>query len=158
VNSVVTIGVYGFSAEEFFGALVDAGIDLFCDLRSRRGVRGRDYAFANARRLEARLNDLEIAYMHYPALAPTKEIRSVQYTADAVSGVTKRKRERLSPAFLASYTELLRGSEALAAIADIRGRSSRPCVFCVERLPSACHRSLVAEVLAKGVPIVNLLP
>jgi uncharacterized protein (DUF488 family) len=159
VSSVVTIGVYGFNAEQFFGSLVDADIDLFCDLRARRGVRGSEYTFANAQRLQAKLAELQIEYVHYPALAPTKEIRSNQYAADAASGTAKRQREQLGPAFLSAYFELLRGPGAQAAIADIRHRANRPCLFCVERLPSACHRSLVAEALAEGgVPVLNLLP
>jgi len=43
----VTIGVYGFSADAFFEALQRAGVDSFCDIRYRRGVRGSEYAFAN---------------------------------------------------------------------------------------------------------------
>jgi uncharacterized protein (DUF488 family) len=159
LRCVVTIGVYGFEAEQFFGSLLDARVDLFCDLRARRGVRGRDYAFANAKRLEGRLAELEIEYAHYPELAPTKEIRSLQYKADASAGVSKRKRDELHPSFVARYKELLDNPAATAGVESIRQRATRPALFCVERSPLACHRSLVAERLAEGVvPIENLLP
>ncbi len=45
---IVTLGVYGRSEAEFFATLQHAQVDLFCDIRRRRGVRGRDYAFANS--------------------------------------------------------------------------------------------------------------
>jgi uncharacterized protein (DUF488 family) len=159
LDCVVTIGVYGFDAAHFFESLVDARVDLFCDLRARRGVRGREYAFANSKRLEARLLELKIEYVHFRELAPTKEIRSLQYAADAAAGVAKRKRDHLSPSFVERYIELLEGAGAAAALETIRGRATRPALFCVERLPSACHRSLVAEHLAQDVvPIANLVP
>ena len=47
----VTIGVYGFDESSFFQTLQNAGVDTFCDLRARRGVRGAAYAFANGERL-----------------------------------------------------------------------------------------------------------
>ena len=46
----VTLGVYGFTPSAFFEALQRAGVDTFCDIRWRRGVRGREYAFANSAR------------------------------------------------------------------------------------------------------------
>lgn len=51
--NVVTIGVYGYTPETFFAALQEAGVDLLCDIRQRRGVRGAEYAFANSQRLQA---------------------------------------------------------------------------------------------------------
>ncbi len=41
---LVTIGVYGFTPEAFFETLRLAGVDTFCDVRWRRGVRGHEYA------------------------------------------------------------------------------------------------------------------
>lgn len=159
MHRVVTIGVYGFSADSFFRALTNARIDFLCDLRARRGVRGRDYAFANARRLEARLAQLRIPYAHFPELAPTKEIRALQHDADASGGIVKRQRGRLDPAFVGEYEALLDGAAAAAAIEQIREQATAPELFCVERLPSACHRSLVASRLAAGgIPIEDIVP
>ena len=41
---IVTVGVYGFNEATFFAALRATGVDTFCDIRLRRGVRGREYA------------------------------------------------------------------------------------------------------------------
>jgi uncharacterized protein (DUF488 family) len=160
VQQIVTIGVYGFTSERFFTALLDARVDLFCDLRARRGVRGRDYAFANVRRLETTLSELGITYEHFVELAPTPEIRALQRSADAERGTAKRTRGDLDPAFVASYEILMRQPPAIAALEEIRRRSVRPALLCVERSPAACHRSLVAARLANedGATIENIVP
>ena len=90
---IVTIGVYGFSEDEFFGKLIDAKVDLFVDVRMRRGVRGAKYSFVNSQRLQAKLAELGIAYVHHKDLAPTKQIRDVQHATDKSAHIAKRKRE-----------------------------------------------------------------
>jgi uncharacterized protein (DUF488 family) len=52
---VATIGVYGFTADSFLRTLREAGVALVVDVRQRRGVRGAEYAWANAQRLQAAL-------------------------------------------------------------------------------------------------------
>lgn len=159
LQRVITIGVYGYTADAFFSALVNANVDLFCDIRARRGVRGRDYAFANSQRLQARLRDLGIRYWHLPELAPTTDIRSLQRRADANAGLAKRERPELAESFVTAYLEMLAGPASLAAIDRIASAASVPALFCVERLPSACHRSLVARRLAMdAVPVEHLVP
>ncbi len=54
---IYTIGVYGSTEEEFFGKLTKSKIDLFCDIRQRRGVRGRQYAFVNSSYLQKKLSE-----------------------------------------------------------------------------------------------------
>jgi uncharacterized protein (DUF488 family) len=159
LQRIATIGVYGFDADRFFAAVVAAETDLFCDLRARRGVRGREYAFANARRLERRLEELQIPYRHFPELAPAQETRARQVAADAAAGIGIRDRRELTPAFVKAYECQLDGADARAALQAIRSGSSVPLLFCVERIATACHRSLAAERLASGsVGVEHLLP
>jgi uncharacterized protein (DUF488 family) len=159
LERVATIGVYGFDADRFFAAVLDARTDLFCDLRARRGVRGSQYAFANARRLEQRLAELAIPYRHFPELAPTTETRALQYAADSAAGIAKRERGELAAAFLQAYERQLENPDARAALEAIRATSTAPLLFCVERTPAACHRSLTAERLACGsIPVEHLVP
>ena len=66
-----------------------SGVDTFCDLRARRGVRGREYAFANSQRLQARLAELGIRYVHRLDLAPSAATRSQQHAADAATHTRK---------------------------------------------------------------------
>ena len=157
----VTIGAHGWDAERFFSALVTAGVDTFCDLRARRGVRGREYAFANSQRLQARLAELGIRYLHRLDLAPSAATRSAQHAADAATHTAKRLRSQLSPAFVEAYhREHLAGFASAGFVADLGPDARVVALFCVEREPAACHRSLLAERLTHdlGVTVTHLTP
>ena len=45
-----------------------------------------------------------VAYQHHPELAPTTELRHLQYAEDARHGVGKRSRIELAPEYVARYT------------------------------------------------------
>ena len=160
MRSLVTVGVYGSSGEEFIAALRAAGVKLLLDLRQRRGVRGPEYAWANSARLQAALADAGIAYEHLPELAPTTELRQLQYEEDARQGVGKRSRARLAPAYVERFTGERLDQVDLAPIVDAMPTDGATALFCVERDPEACHRSLVAERIATefGVPLTHLRP
>ena len=157
---VATIGVYGFTAEVFEAALLDAGVGLLMDVRQRRGVRGSEYAWANSLRLQAMLADAGIAYRHEPGLAPTTELRKLQYSEDDRQGVGKRNRMELAPAFVSRYTTEILDPADLGEIILAMPADSTTALLCVERDPEACHRSLIAEKLAEayGASIVHLHP
>lgn len=160
-EQLLTIGVYGFSEEAFFRTLADAGVDLFCDVRARRGLRGPEYAFANANRLERRLAELGINYVHLKKLAPSASVREAQHGEDARVGVGKRARTELSETFIARYRdECLSGIDAAELLRTSVGTAKRPVFFCVERLPSACHRSLLTGEIAcqTGLSVGHLEP
>src|ERR687893_994507 len=104
VLRMVTIGVYGFDGESFLQRLRQADVRLLLDVRQRRGVRGPDYAWANSLRLQAALAQSGIAYEHHPELAPTTELRQVQYAEDDRLGVGKRSRRELAAEYTRRYT------------------------------------------------------
>ena len=158
---IVTIGVFGFSEEAFFQALQDARVDTFCDIRQRRGVRGAAYAFCNSRRLQARLAELGIRYLHRKDLAPTLAVRQVQHDADQTNKVAKRKRTTLGPAFVTAYQEeILARFEPRSLLDDLDPGAEVVALFCVEQNPAACHRSLVAAKLQQdlGLEVENIQP
>jgi uncharacterized protein (DUF488 family) len=144
---IITIGVYGFSAESFFQKLRQAGVDTFCDIRWRRGVRGREYAFANSGRLQKRLAELGIRYLHFRELAPSPELRKRQTAADKAAGIEKRKRTALGEAFIAGYHEAMAGFDSRMFLESLGPETKIAALFCVERDPAACHRSLLAARL-----------
>lgn len=157
---VLTIGAYGFDADGFFEALQRAGADLFLDVRQRRGLRGSRYAFANATRLTSELERRGVPYRYLRELAPDSEIRRVQHEADAARGTTKAQRTELAPLFVEAYTAgKLERFDWNALIAELVGFEA-PVIFCVERRPESCHRSLVAARLARLMDreVVNLRP
>jgi uncharacterized protein (DUF488 family) len=158
---VTTVGVYGFSEESFFEALQAARVDTFCDVRQRRGVRGAAYAFANSRRLQKRLDELGIRYLHRQDLAPTPAARQRQQEADKADKVAKRQRAGLSPAFVAAYhEEVLASFEPQSLSDDLPSDTAVLALFCVEREPTACHRSLLAAKLAAAwqIEVEHIMP
>ena len=157
---VVTIGVYGFDAGSFLQALQAADVRVVLDVRQRRGVRGPEYAWANARRLQAALAEAGIAYEHHKELAPTTELRRRQYEDDDRQGVGKRSRRRLADEVARRYTaEILDGVDLGPLVATLPAEGAA-ALLCVERDPEACHRLLVADRLAAehGVRVDHLLP
>ena len=158
---IITIGVYGFDETGFFDALCQAEVDTFCDIRSRRGVRGATYAFANSKRLQARLAELGIRYIYRKDLGPTKIVREKQAAADKATKTAKRKRTRLGEAFIEAYrTECLAEFEPQSLLDELESDARVVALFCVETAPEACHRSLVADKLiqAFNLEVENVLP
>ena len=152
--------MYGFTAEEFLRALREADVRLLLDIRQRRGVRGPEYAWANAKRLEAALEDAGIQYEHLPYLAPTTGLRQLHYAEDDRRGVGKRSRTELAPVYVERYASEILDKADLAPVAASLPSDGAGALFCVERDPEACHRSLIAERLAAeyGVVVTHLRP
>jgi uncharacterized protein (DUF488 family) len=146
MSTIATIGVYGFDRDSFLAALSGAGVELLLDVRQRRGVRGSEYAWANAQRLRAALAGAGIGYSHLKELAPTTELRELQYREDDRRGEGKRSRTALAPEYARLYTERILDSVDLGPIVKWIGPSSA-ALLCVERDPEACHRSLIAARL-----------
>lgn len=158
--TVATIGVYGFGAESFLETLRRANARLLLDVRQRRGVRGSEYAWANSRRLQTLLAGAGIAYRHHRELAPTTELRQLQYREDARLGVGKRSRAQLAPAYRDRYTREILDRVDLEAVVGGLAVEGVSALLCVERDPQACHRSLIAHRLADahGVAVRHLRP
>ena len=160
MRRIATIGVYGFTVEAFLGTLTGAGVGLLLDLRQRRGVRGPDHSWANAVRLQGALAAAGVGYRHVKDLAPTTELRRLQYREDDRRGVGKRNRVTLAPAYTERYTREILGPFDLGALVAELPDDAVTALFCVERDPPACHRSLVAERLRAehGLPVTDLRP
>lgn len=157
---IVTIGVYGFDGESFLQQLRQADVRLLLDLRQRRGVRGADYSWANSARLQHGLAAAGVGYRHVKGLAPTTELRQLQYREDDRRGVGKRNRSALAPEYAERYTrEILDPFDLGALVAELPD-DSVTALFCVERDPEACHRSLVAARLRTehGLTVLDLRP
>jgi uncharacterized protein (DUF488 family) len=160
MRHIATIGVYGFEAGAFLETLAGAGVELLLDLRQRRGVRGPDYSWANSAQLQRALAGAGVGYRHVKELAPTTELRQLQYREDDRQGVGKRNRIALAPEYTERYTrEILDPFDLGALVAELPGDSAT-ALLCVERDPEACHRSLVAERLRAehGLPVTDLRP
>jgi uncharacterized protein (DUF488 family) len=130
------------------------------DVRQRRGVRGSEYAWANSVRLQSALADAGIEYRHHKELAPTTELRQLQYREDDRRGVGKRSRTELAREYRERYVaEILNPADLDAVMAELPNDRAA-ALMCVERDPEACHRSLIAERLGAeyGVEVIHLRP
>lgn len=160
METIYTIGVYGTNEISFFETLREHQIDLFCDIRQRRGLRGARYSYANSTYLQQKLQGIEIDYLHYKGLAPTTQMRKSQYVVDKENKVGQRERSTLSEVFRDAYQSKILSvfdiEDFLAQTADY----NRICFFCVECLPTACHRSLATKHISQllDVPIEHLTP
>ncbi len=157
---IATIGIYGWTLESFLAALRAANVQVVLDVRQRRGVRGPEYAWANSLRIQAALDNAGIDYRHHKELAPTTELRHVQYGADARQGVGKRSRMELAPEYRERYLREVLDRVDLGELVHELQAQGTAALMCVERDPEACHRSLIAEGLEAeyGVSVAHLRP
>jgi uncharacterized protein (DUF488 family) len=145
--TLATIGYESVAVPEFLATLRDAGIVLLVDVRAVAGSRRPGYAKTA---LAANLASVNIEYLHLRGLGTPKEGR--------IAARAGRHAE-----MHAIFREHLATPEALAdleVLADIV-RAGRPtCLLCLEADPMHCHRSLVADALARrmAVEIVHLHP
>lgn len=154
-----TIGVYNSKEDDFFRKLTENNIDVFCDIRQRRGVRGSEYSFVNSVRLQQKLAANGVSYIYVRDLAPTSEIRNLQKEADAKLGEQKRSRNQIGKVFSIAYkNQILNNFDFDSLICMLKNKGAKRIVFfCVEEKPEACHRSIVAEKLMQyGYKITNL--
>jgi uncharacterized protein (DUF488 family) len=159
MRTLATVGVYGATRESFLAALREADVRLVLDVRQRRGVRGPEYAWANSARLQAALAEAGIEYRHHKELAPTTELRQLQYSEDARRGVGKRSRAELAPEYVERYTREILDEVDLEPILAALPDGGATALLCVERDPEACHRSLVAALAEEhGVRVIHLKP
>jgi uncharacterized protein (DUF488 family) len=157
---ITTIGVYGWTLDRFLAALLDADVRVVLDVRQRRGVRGAEYAWANSLRLQAALDRVDIEYGHHKELAPTTDLRHVQYDADAREGVGKRSRMELAPEYRERYLREILERVDLGELVRELPADGLGALLCVERDPEACPRLLIAERLEAeyGIAVVHLRP
>ncbi|MFD9520708.1 DUF488 domain-containing protein [Streptomyces sp. NPDC059979] len=160
MGRIATIGVYGFTAGAFLEKLAGGGVVLLLDLRQRRGVRGPEYSWANSARLQRALAAADVGYRHVRELAPTTELRHLQYREDDRQGVGKRNRIALAPEYSERYTREILDPFDLGALVTELPSGLVTALFCVERDPEACHRSLVAKRLRAehGLPVTHIRP
>jgi hypothetical protein len=157
---IATIGIYGWTLERFLAALRVADVRVVLDVRQRRGVRGPEYAWANSLRIQTALENARIDYRHHKELAPTTDLRQVQYDDDARQGTGKRSRVELAPEYRRRYLGEILDRVDLGELVRELPAEGLAALLCVERDPGACHRSLIAERLTAecGVSVINLRP
>ena len=158
MRTIATVGVYQSSLDDFLDTLTSHRVAMVIDVRQRRGVRGREYAWANSLRLQAALKEAGIGYRHVPELAPTTELRHLQYREDNRLKVGKRSRVELAEDYRRRYLDEVLDRVDLGAFLESLPDDATSALLCVERDAGACHRSLIAGRLQAhdGMTVVNL--
>jgi uncharacterized protein (DUF488 family) len=158
VRTVATVGVYQSNLDGFLDTLNQHRVATVVDVRQRRGVRGRQYAWANSLRLQGALEQAGIQYRHVPELAPTTELRQLQYREDDRLKVGKRSRVELAEEYRRRYLHEVLDQVDLRAFLESLPDNAMSALLCVERDARACHRSLIAARLQAqaGVAVLNL--
>ncbi len=140
-----TIGFTKKSAEQFFPALVAAGVRRVIDVRLNNT--SQLAGFSKREDLRYFLKAIgQIEYLHEPALAPTAEILDA-YKKKSIDWI----------GYEAEFRALVLQRNA----ADSLDRASfeHACLLCSETTPEHCHRRLAAEYLQErwgDVEIVHL--
>ncbi|GAK37941.1 DUF488 domain-containing protein [Bacteroides graminisolvens] len=145
-----TIGVYGSTEQSFFDKLKENKIDTFCDIRQRRGVRGKKYAYVNSLYLQKKLKECGIRYLYVPNLAPTSEIRNIQKKTDKKDNISKSNRVQISKDFELEYKNKVLSTfdfDSFITNLETSSAATNVVLFCVEETAEACHRSIVANAL-----------
>jgi hypothetical protein len=86
---------------------------------------------------------------------------ALQHAVDAREGKRYAERTQLAPEYLERYVPLVLERFDFATLAHELRESRAPVLFCVERTPQACHRSLVAPRLARALgtsEVAHLMP
>jgi hypothetical protein len=106
--------------------------------------------------LQEALKKAGIQYRHLPELAPTTELRHLQYREDDRLKVGKRSRVELSEEYRRRYISEVLDRVNLGKV--LESLPATTALLCVEHDAPACHRSLIAARLQEqfGVPVVNL--
>lgn len=155
--NIFTIGVYNSNEQDFFNKLLEAKVNIFVDVRKRRGVRGKKYSFVNSVYLQQELSHKKIKYIYIKDLAPTEDIRYIQKKIDAKSNILKTNRVRLSDEFKEKYVKLVDNFDFTSFFNSIMD-TDNIVFFCVEENHEACHRSLITKHISTkyGGEIIHL--
>jgi len=142
---IYTIGYTKKSAEEFFGALGNHGIERVVDVRLKNT--SQLAGFTKKQDLEYFLDRiLGIEYCHLEFLAPTPELMKAY-----------RDSGEDWELYVAEFSRLLEERDVLSRLDPESFSEKRSCLLCSEPDADHCHRRLVAEQLQEAWPDVELV-
>ena len=145
--SIATIGYEGATVPSFQEALRGARIDLLVDVRALASSRRPGFAKT---RLAANAKEAGAEYLH---------LRALGTPADGRAAARAGRHEEMHRIFRQQLATP-EAQEQLALVADLVRQGRRVCLLCFEAKPEHCHRSIVADALARIIPatVVHLFP
>jgi uncharacterized protein (DUF488 family) len=134
-----TIGFTEKTAEEFFGLLYGAGVDVLVDTRLKPDTQLS--GFAKRRDLPYLLRNLiDCDYTYMGQMSPT---------AALLDGYRK---DHSWESYEVGFNQLLRERDLIRQFDRDWWTSHKACLLCAEHKPDECHRRLVAEYIAQHWP------
>ena len=141
-----TIGYEDASLDGFLSALLADRVSIIIDVRAVAGSRRRGFS---KQALAAVLRDAGIAYLHLRDLGDPKPGREAARAGRMTD-------------FLAIYTAHLCDPRAQGSLAEAArvAQSQAACLLCYEHDPACCHRTIVADAIARstGMAVRHLWP
>ena len=147
MTTLATIGYQRTTVPAFRRALEDAGIELLVDIRAVASSRPPGFSKT---RLAANADAVGIDYLH---------LRDLGTPADGRAAARAGHHAEMRKIFLA-HLKTEGATAALDELEQLVRSKRRVCVLCFEADPMHCHRTIVAESLAKRMrlSIVHLRP
>ncbi|MBC7811960.1 MAG: DUF488 domain-containing protein [Burkholderiales bacterium] len=134
-----TIGFTEKTAEQFFGLLREAGVQVLVDTRLKPDTQLS--GFAKRRDLPYLLRNLiNCDYIYMGQMSPTAALLD-QY-----------RKDHLWDSYEIGFNQLLRERDLISHLERDWWTAHRTCLLCSEHKPDECHRRLVAEYIAQHWP------
>lgn len=140
MNPLFTIGYEATDIDRFVSTLVSVGVQVLADVRAVPISRKKGFS---KRKLEARLSDASIKYVHFVELGDPKPGREAARAGDY----------DLFNRIYNSHADSAVATNALYELSEI-ANGSATCLLCYERDPRTCHRSIVARRLESIKPLM----
>jgi uncharacterized protein YeaO (DUF488 family) len=135
VKTVYTVGYEGRSIEEFIRHLKQFHIKALIDVREIPASRKKDFS---KKSLSKHLASVGIRYLHVKELGSPSELRN------------KVRTDNDYDYFFSEYSRHLDNNiELLKSLLNETISNETSCLMCMERLPTQCHRKVVAERIKK---------
>jgi uncharacterized protein (DUF488 family) len=146
MGPVFTIGYQGATVPGVLDALRETRVDLLADIRAVASSRRPGFAKTA---LAANVGKIGVEYLH---------LRGLGTPADGRAAARSGKHEAMRKIFLAHLATDVAQAQ-LATLTSLVRDGRRVCLLCFEADAAQCHRTLVANALAKtlGVEIVHLV-
>jgi uncharacterized protein (DUF488 family) len=129
-----TIGYEGLTLAGLLSKLKANKVAVVVDVREVPNSRKRGFSKSQ---LDSRLGRAGISYVHFKSLGSTAPVRK------------KYKRDGDFNSFARSYMKTLKKEKAILRLAALHAVKERCCLLCYEDEAEKCHRSLVANEVAK---------
>lgn len=142
VMKLFTIGSNSKNLRRFVELLQSADVDCVIDARLNNTSQLAGYSKRDD--LAFVLELLGIGYEHHPELAPDDEMLAAY------------RKSKDWDVYMTSFSRLIEERDMLSVGRDIVSRCNRPCLLCAEDDPAPCHRRLVAERWAEGIPNIEV--